>query len=183
MAAPVPDHVIRQGLRTASLQGRIDRRGAPLPDSSPLNGPSLESLSPSPPPVRAHEHVALTPPSNRVTRGEPPGQRHREGAPAGTQPQQQDERLCIILWVVGASIAFPLVFSSWLVIVPFVIRATRTTAPPVIVPSQSEMTSESEMTSALSTTTTIPSTEHKPMAEHIFHLHCTCDVVDAATKS
>ncbi|KAL3197561.1 hypothetical protein MRX96_044883 [Rhipicephalus microplus] len=162
MAAPVPDHVIRQGLRTASLQGQIDRRGAPLPDSSPLNGLSLESLSPSPPPVRAHEHVALTPPSNRVTRGEPPGQRHREGAPAGTQPQQQDERLCIILWVVGASIAFPLVFSSWLVIVPFVIRATRTTAPPVIVPSQSEMTSESEMTSALSMTTTIPSTSTNP---------------------
>ncbi|KAL1433412.1 hypothetical protein MTO96_038287 [Rhipicephalus appendiculatus] len=135
MAAPVPDHVIRQGFRAATLQGQVGRGGAPTGHSSPLNGPSPESLSPSPPPVRTHELVALPPPRNRAMGGEELGQRHRNGAPADTQPQQQDERLCIVLWVVGASIAFP----------PGILGSSESTAP-----------------STLSTTTAVPPTSANP---------------------
>ncbi|KAL1418175.1 hypothetical protein MTO96_026188 [Rhipicephalus appendiculatus] len=159
MAAPVPDHVIRQGLRAATLQGQVGRGGAPTGHSSPLNGPSPESLSPSPPPVRTHELVALPPPRNRAMGGEELGQRHRNGAPADTPPQQQNERLCIVLWVVGASIAFPLVFSAWLVIVPFVVHATWTTPLPFFLPPQSSM---STVPSTLSTTTAVPPTSANP---------------------
>ncbi|KAH8037526.1 hypothetical protein HPB51_011910 [Rhipicephalus microplus] len=41
--------------------------------------------------------------------------------------QVQDERSCIVLWVVGAAFTFPLILSAWLVLVPFLVRANWTT--------------------------------------------------------
>ncbi|KAL1415340.1 hypothetical protein MTO96_035192 [Rhipicephalus appendiculatus] len=132
MATSAPDHLIRQDLVATRPNGRADRRGAPTGHSS-----SPVSLSPSPPYVRVFRFVAQSLPRNRASRGHEPGQRHPDGATQDTQSQQQDERFCIVLWVVGASLAFLLVLLAWLVIVTSVVHESWTTPPPFFVPPQS----------------------------------------------
>ncbi|KAL3234652.1 hypothetical protein MRX96_022616 [Rhipicephalus microplus] len=81
--------------------------------------------APSPTTVRVRELVTRPPQRNRTSAGDEPGQRHPDDA---TQDAQvQDERSCIVLWVVGAAFTFPLILSAWLVLVPFLVRANWTT--------------------------------------------------------
>ncbi|KAH7938789.1 hypothetical protein HPB52_000324 [Rhipicephalus sanguineus] len=152
-----PHRVIQQDLLATRPQDQADHSDAPTSHSSPIDGPSPESLSPSPTPVRAHELVALSPQRSRVSRGNEPGQRHPDGATEDTQ--LQDERVCIVLWVVGAALAFPLILSAWLVLVPFFVHANWTTRPPFSFTSQY---TTSTVSSTPFTTTAVPLTSTSP---------------------
>ncbi|KAL3242576.1 hypothetical protein MRX96_021021 [Rhipicephalus microplus] len=125
MATADPDRGIRQDQCSTRLQEPRHHRDAVTGHSSPIGGPSPESLSPSPTPVRVRELVTRPPQKNQASAGDEPGQRHPDDA---TQDMQvQDERSCIVLWVVGAAFTFPLILSAWLVLVPFLVRANWTT--------------------------------------------------------
>ncbi|KAL1438601.1 hypothetical protein MTO96_047958 [Rhipicephalus appendiculatus] len=172
-----PDRLIRQGLR--ATRPREQEGHAPTGQRSPpVDGPSPESLSPSPPYVRVHDLAALPPQRNRTSRGGERGQRHSDGTTEN--PQRQDERLCIILWVVGTALAFPLVLSAWLLFVPYLVRANWSTPPsyfsmpPYIAPTVS---------STPSTPAAVPVTSANPKAERSCRLSCACALVKAATKS
>ncbi|KAH7970838.1 hypothetical protein HPB49_015897 [Dermacentor silvarum] len=70
----------------------------------------------------------------------------------------QEERFCIMLWVVGASLTFPLVLSTWLVLVPFLVRANWTTlvSPPPLSVSSPFSTSSSLRLRLVPATSTSP---------------------------
>ncbi|KAL1474238.1 hypothetical protein MTO96_038139 [Rhipicephalus appendiculatus] len=129
MATSAPGRAIRQDRRAKRPQGQADHTDAPSVHSSPMDGPSPESLSSSLTPVRVRQLVALPPQRNRASRDDEPGRRHPDGS--AEDLLVQDDRLCIVLWVVGAAFAFPLILSAWLVLVPFVVHANWTTPPPL----------------------------------------------------
>ncbi|KAL1480580.1 hypothetical protein MTO96_050911 [Rhipicephalus appendiculatus] len=152
MATFSPDLVVQQDLRATRPQQQVDHRDAPTGHSSSV---SPESLSPSPRLARVPEIVAPPPPRNRESRGDEPGQQHAEGSTEETQ--LQDERMCIVLWVVGSALAFPLVLSAWLVLVPVLVHANWTT--PFSFTSQY---TTSTVTSTPFTTTAVPLTSTYP---------------------
>ncbi|KAH8036626.1 hypothetical protein HPB51_002680 [Rhipicephalus microplus] len=125
MAIADLDCGIRQDRSSTRLQEPQHSRDAMTVHSSPINGPSPESLSPSPTPVRVCELVTWSPQRNQTSAGDEPVQRHPDDATQDTQVQ--DECSCIVLWVVGAAFTFPLILSAWLVLVPLLVHANWTT--------------------------------------------------------
>ncbi|KAL3256670.1 hypothetical protein MRX96_017126 [Rhipicephalus microplus] len=157
MATFAPHHVIYEDLGATRSRDQRDREDAKPSQLSPTDGPLTESLSPSPPYVRVHDLVALPPPRNTVSRGDYQGQHHPDGATEGMQ--LQDERLCIVFWVVGAALIFPAILSAWLVLVPFFVHGNWTT------PRSLSFTSKhtpSAAASRLFTTMTVPLTSTYP---------------------
>ncbi|KAL1418173.1 hypothetical protein MTO96_026186 [Rhipicephalus appendiculatus] len=140
MATPPLDRVIREDLRATSPRVLADHRDAPTGQTSSIDGSSPETLSPSPPYVRVHDLVA-----------------HPDGATEDTQ--LQDERLCIVLWVLGTALAFPLVLSAWLLLVPVLVRDNWTTPPPYFL---RPLYTASTVSSTPSTTTAVPVTGTNP---------------------
>ncbi|KAL3208189.1 hypothetical protein MRX96_039297 [Rhipicephalus microplus] len=123
MATADPDRGIRQDQCSTRLQEPRHHRDALTGHSSHIGGPSPKSFSPTP--VRVRELVTRPPQRNRTSAGDETRQRHTDDAMQDTQVQ--DERSCIVFWVVGAAFTFPLILSTWLVLVPFLVRANWTT--------------------------------------------------------
>ncbi|KAH7934107.1 hypothetical protein HPB49_021593 [Dermacentor silvarum] len=155
MATSAPDLKIL-ALRDSKSRGQAVSSGAPTAHSSTA-GPRPETLSPSPPPVRIQVVGGASSQRDqaRPSRDFPVYRRHPVAALEATQPQ--DERFCIVLWVVGASLAFPLVLSAWLVVVPLVVHANWTTlvSPPPVSASPPSST-------PFSSTTVVPTTSTSP---------------------
>ncbi|KAH7970737.1 hypothetical protein HPB49_014920 [Dermacentor silvarum] len=147
MATPDPKILAQRDTRP---HGQAGRSGAPTPHS-PIDGPSPETLSPSPPPVRVHVLGAL--PSQRDPARPSRDQRDHRYPDGARHTQPQDERLCIMLWVVGASLTFPLVLSAWLVLVPYLVHANWTT---LVSPPPLSVSSEFLSTTAIPATSTSP---------------------------
>ncbi|KAH7933483.1 hypothetical protein HPB49_013175 [Dermacentor silvarum] len=102
-----------------------------------LQSPS--TTSPSPPPAKeivlvlrppAPPNPAQSPDQATIpTTDQQPQLQHGEG-----EQTPQDERFCIQLWVLGAALTLPLVFSMWLFLLPFLINSNTTllpTGPPI----------------------------------------------------
>ncbi|KAH6940777.1 hypothetical protein HPB50_006544 [Hyalomma asiaticum] len=157
MARSAPDRLTPQFQHPMRSQVQDRRGSSPTGISPTTGGPSPDSISPSPPPVRVHELAALPHRRGRSPGGEGRGDRYPHGGTEGTQ--LQDERFCIILWVVGSSLAFPLVLSGWLFLVPFMVHANWTPWPPSSVPPQS---ARSTALSTLSPTTAASPTSATP---------------------
>ncbi|XP_070383792.1 uncharacterized protein [Dermacentor albipictus] len=92
------------------------------------------TLSSSPPPVR-EILLVLTPPapanpteSNRPATI-PPADHQFQLQRSRLEETPQDERLCIQLWALWAALTFPLIFSMWLFLVPFLVNSNTTLLP------------------------------------------------------